>query len=144
MKKRKDILVAFDGSPPAMRALEFAIDFAKATKATVHVMNAQLPRETYASIRGLISETQYRQKAREQGRQVLGAAERRLKARKVNFESEVGFGECASAIVRSARRRKCAAIAMGTQGAGALRGAVLGSIAWRVIHLAEMPVVLVR
>lgn len=50
----------------------------------------------------------------------------------------------APAILAEARRRKAAAIVMGTRGEGTLHGFALGSVALRVVHRARLPVFLVK
>jgi nucleotide-binding universal stress UspA family protein len=50
----------------------------------------------------------------------------------------------APAILAEARRRKPAAIVMGTRGEGTLHGFALGSVALRVVHRARLPVFLVK
>jgi len=50
----------------------------------------------------------------------------------------------APAILAEARRRKPAAVVMGTRGEGTLHGYALGSVALRVVHRARLPVFLVK
>ena len=53
-------------------------------------------------------------------------------------------GEPAEAIAGYARRTRCKEIIMGTRGLGRISGLVLGSVAIKVIHLASVPVTLVK
>lgn len=48
------------------------------------------------------------------------------------------------AIARAARRLKCESIVMGTRGMGTIGNLFLGSVATRVIHLARIPVTLIK
>jgi nucleotide-binding universal stress UspA family protein len=47
-------------------------------------------------------------------------------------------------IARFARERGCDQILMGTRGLGAIGSLLLGSVATKVIHLADVPVLLVK
>jgi nucleotide-binding universal stress UspA family protein len=47
-------------------------------------------------------------------------------------------------IAEVGRQENCDAIVMGTRGMGAVSGLVLGSVATKVIHLADVPVTLVK
>ena len=53
-------------------------------------------------------------------------------------------GPAAPAILAEARRRKPEAIVMGTRGEGAVGNLMLGSVATKVVHLAKVPVTLVK
>jgi nucleotide-binding universal stress UspA family protein len=53
-------------------------------------------------------------------------------------------GDTAEKIAATARRLRCSSIVMGTRGMGMLGTLVLGSIATKVIHLAKVPVTLVK
>ena len=54
------------------------------------------------------------------------------------------IGDPATAIVKLARRLNCDLIVMGTRGMGKVAGLVLGSVATKVVHLADAPVTLVK
>jgi nucleotide-binding universal stress UspA family protein len=62
----------------------------------------------------------------------------------LKHERAVRLGIPAESIAEEALRRGAAAIVMGTRGHGALGGFALGSVALRVAHRAQAPVVLVR
>jgi len=51
---------------------------------------------------------------------------------------------CSKTIVDYAKANKCDHIIMGTRGMGAFGNLVLGSTANQVVHLAEIPVTLVK
>jgi len=50
----------------------------------------------------------------------------------------------AMAITQVSRQLNCDLIVMGTRGMGTVAGLVLGSVASRVVHLADMPVTMVK
>ena len=53
-------------------------------------------------------------------------------------------GDVAPTIVEHANRTGCDMICMGTRGMTAMSGLVMGSVATRVLHLARVPVLLVK
>jgi nucleotide-binding universal stress UspA family protein len=57
---------------------------------------------------------------------------------------EVRIGAAAEVIVAYAAEQGCDAIVMGTRGMGAVAGVVMGSVAQKVVHLASVPVTLVK
>lgn len=59
-------------------------------------------------------------------------------------ESVRAYGVTAPEVVRIATERQVDQIAMGTRGMGAIGSVLLGSVAQRVLHLAEVPVLLVK
>jgi len=78
------------------------------------------------------------------GLETLKSAHAILKASGTPHEVHVVLGEVAETIVAKAAELGCEAIAMGCSGKGMLAGLVLGSVARKVIHLATLPVTLVK
>jgi len=62
----------------------------------------------------------------------------------VEVNAHVVAGHAAETIVRVARQQRCTRIVMGTRGLGAMAGLMLGSVAYKVIHLSLIPVTLVK
>ncbi len=54
------------------------------------------------------------------------------------------FGDAAHVLADFASSQPCHLIVMGTQGAGAMQTLLLGSVAQRTLHLADVPVTLVK
>ena len=67
-----------------------------------------------------------------------------IKRGKLNARTASVVGEPAATIVEYAVKNRCAAIVMGSRGHGLISGLVLGSVAVKVIHLAECPVTVVK
>jgi nucleotide-binding universal stress UspA family protein len=139
------MLIAIDGSEHAQRAMGAVARLASQTKGIeVVLLNVQegplyygeLPPFDYESIESRQSQHQ---------RTLLEAAlteARRLGLDTVATQAE--RGATATEIVRVAAERGVDQIVMGTHGRGAVGGLFLGSIAQRVVHLAKVPVLLVR
>jgi nucleotide-binding universal stress UspA family protein len=121
-----NILIAFDGSPAALRAVELLAGYAgDAARLAPCVLNVQ-PQSTEA------------------GRTVLKPAVERLAAAGMAVGAEARVGPPAPTILSEARLRNSEVIVMGTRGAGALQGFALGSVALRVVHGNGPPVILVK
>jgi len=143
------ILVPVDGSSTSLRGLSEAIKLAKSTGATlrlIHIVNELVidsgfttggPMYYGAIIEGL----------REGGKQILGDAEKVVRAQGVALESElietIG-GRAAEAIVSQATQWGADLIVMGTSGRRGLRRLALGSDAEMVLRHAPVPVLMVR
>ena len=141
----KCILVPFDGYRAAKRALEHAIRLAKGARdVTLHLVNVEPDLDDRGMVGAYLTRSRHRKIMGERARDVLGAAEQRLKAVRLRHQSHIAYGDPARAIVRAARRFGCDAIVMGTRGLGAIGGMLLGSVATKTIHLSPVPVTLVR
>lgn len=139
------VLIAIDGSDAARRAIEATGQLAKHGAAVdavlVHVRESpayygELPPFDFQSIEDSLRQ---RQEA------LLEAA--LAQARNSGLQTvatQAAEGQAAQEIVRVAADRGADCIVMGTRGMNALGGLLLGSVAQRVVHLAAVPVMLVK
>jgi len=81
---------------------------------------------------------------REWAEAALGPAREILRAAGVACKEHMVQGEVAQTIARLATELGCDQIVMGTRGQSALSGLLLGSVAIEVLHLADVPVTLVK
>lgn len=79
---------------------------------------------------------------REEGEALMVSAETLLKDAGLKFSRHIHVGPPAEIIVKLARELGCGMIFMGTHGRGSLPAAILGSVASKVLHLADRPVML--
>jgi nucleotide-binding universal stress UspA family protein len=128
-------LVAFDGSPAAMAALDYAIERARASHGIIHVVNVQV---------AFVDDVFVYRIHKHEGEQVLKPAIARLKASGVPFTTEVGFGSAAEAIVRAASQEDCDVIVMGTRERTGVAGFFSPSVSGRVVRLSRVPVTVVK
>ena len=141
----KKVLVPYDGSESATRALQFVLDQTTAVRPeVVHLLNVQDSPAFYGEYLTGQDIQLYRQWQLDQGTRELEPAARKLADAKLAFNTHVVLGTTAQAITNQAKTLSCDQIVMGTRGLGAIKGLVLGSIATQVIHLAEVPVTLVK
>jgi len=139
------ILVAMDGSEHALRALRHALNLAPQLREPVelHVLNVQPP-VTFGSIKRHVSPETLNAYYQEEGVQALGPARTLLDAAAVAHADHVAVGPVAESIVQYAREHDCRQIVMGARGLGTVSGLLLGSVALKVLQLAEVPVTLVK
>ena len=75
---------------------------------------------------------------------MLAAARALLDAAGIRYVPHILVGQIAQVLVEHAHRTVCNMIYMGTRGMTAVSNVVMGSTATKVLHLADVPVVLVH
>jgi nucleotide-binding universal stress UspA family protein len=138
------LVVAVDGSPGSLAAVRHALAEAQARKLTprVHLVNVQpaLP----GDVTRFVDKKTVQDYQREAGDTALAAAIELARAAGHEPGVHVLVGESAQALTTFARQQQAAALIIGTRGWGGFMGWVMGSVASRVVQLADMPVVLVK
>ncbi len=137
------ILVAVDGSERADRAAQFAIDLAKRIGDThLQLLNVQDPVEE-SQTHGLGKEAIL--KHRETlASGAAAAAKSMAEHANVACSFDWKFGDPAHVLTDFASSSHCNLIVMGTKGMGALDSLLLGSVAQQALHLAHLPITLVK
>ncbi len=139
----KSLLVPVDGSANSDRALAHAIKVAKAAQGLkIVLLNVQEQLERWYQ-HGLASDSS-RQHLKEEGQAQSAAARRMLDESGCTSEFLIMFGRPAETIVQVAKDHGCSGIVMGTRGLGDLENVLLGSTSFKVVHLSEVPVTLVK
>jgi len=142
------VALAVDGSRPGLRAAAYLCRL-HASLATgdsalrVHLVNVQ-PRIAAGSARGVVSRAQidaYLHKKSEGAMRAVGRLFDRLG---VAYSSHARTGAYPDTILRVARDHGCGRIVMGTRGLGPVRGLLLGSVTFAVVHRSTLPVTLVK
>lgn len=140
----RKLLLSVDGSACSDRAVQYVIALAcQGVKLDVHLMNVQIPIES-AYLRRFVTQQMIDTYHEQEADAALKSATSLLNAAKVPFRRVVEVGHAAETIARYSGDHGCDGIVMGTRGMGSLGNLVLGSVATRVIHLAEVPVTLVK
>lgn len=138
------ILIPVDGSPSSARAAEFVARLARASAdVEVHVVNVQAMGDDW-KVRRLYDSEELVRMEREWAESALQPARDVLTAAGVAIREHFERGDVAKTIVALAESLGCDQIVMGTRGMTALGGLVLGSVATKVLHLAPVPVTLVK
>lgn len=141
------VLMPVDGSETALRAAtRFAALAPQLQKTEVLLLNVQSPiAMNERIINGRPSELQHLEAPlREAAEKLFASTRKELDEAGIAHTEHVEFGDPAAAIADFAQRHHCDQIVMGTHGLGAIAQMVLGSVATKVLHLAAMPVMLVR
>ena len=138
------VLLAVDGSAHAARAVEYVCRFGdEGIPVEASLVNVQLPILS-GNVRRFVSQEMIDSYHREEGDAALQDAKQALTRAGIRFESRIMAGHLAQTIVRLAEEDRCARIVMGTRGLGAIGNVVLGSVAYNVVHLASIPVTLIK
>ena len=134
------ILVAYDGSAPARKAYDVALDMAKKYQSQIHVIAVARPPEFAEDV-----ETEAAlESAREHFGKQFGELESRAAHLALKPHLRVVTGHPAEQIVRAAEQHKVELVIMGHRGHGMFERWLLGSVSRAVIAYAPCAVLVVR
>ncbi len=139
------ILIAVDGSESSNRAVEQVVAMAHLLKETpqLFLLNVQW-NVAAGNVKLLINQQVISDYYREQGAAALLVARERLDAAGLPYTYHISVGLPAEAITQYAREHHVDQIVMGMQGESTLSTFLLGSVVQKVLHLAPVPVLLVK
>lgn len=139
-----NILVPTDFSPQAARALDCALELARAVGAKVHLLHAYTPPTLYLPEPGtLAGEELLAQTGRDADDAMLGLL-REHSDGGVSVDAAVVCADARVAVVEKAKAMKADLIVMGTHGRRGLGRALMGSVAEAVVRTAPCSVWVVR
>lgn len=140
------ILIAVDGSKPSLDAVQCLIEHANwyRDKPQVELVTVHLPVPKLPGMGAAVGKGQIEKYYQEEGEVRLAAAKRKLDAAGIPYQAQVLVGPVAESIVKHAKDKRCDLIYIGTRGMSEIGGALLGSTATKVMHIAETPVLLVK
>jgi len=144
------ILVPTDGSKTAQKAARYAVDLAKQLKASIIILSvfdwssfmSRASSDAFVTPRELESmESSLKEAAMKHGE----AVKKRCDKHGIQSKTILTTGHPVEDIVKEAKKSKVDLIVMGSHGRSALVAAVLGSVAYGVIHNeTKVPVLIVR
>lgn len=139
------ILIPIDGSDSANRAVDQVIAVASLLKDVpkIFLLNVQWNIAS-GNVKLFINHETINDYYREQGMAALASARKKLDAAGLAYTYHISIGTPAEAIVQYAREQQVDQITMGAQGQGALSALLLGSVVRKVLHLAAVPVLIVK
>ncbi len=139
------VLVPVDGSDNALRAVEYVVAQSALLKAppSIHLVNVQLAL-VGVNVKIFIAKDDLNDYYRDEGRAALARACERLDAAGVTYQQHIGVGDPGEVIAQYLTSTACDHVVMGRRGLGSMTELMLGSVTNKVIHLAKVPVVLVR
>jgi nucleotide-binding universal stress UspA family protein len=142
--RRMKILVAVDGSKASLDAVRNVIDHAGEYRAPPAIELVTVHRAVPRIGGAKLGKSQLERYYREEGEQALAEAKKLLDRAGVPYQAQVLVGEPAEVIVEHAGKTGCDLIVVGAKGRGALGDMLLGSTATKLLHLSDMPVLLVK
>jgi len=143
--KMRKILVPFDLSENSLRALRHAVDLARALgQCELHIVHVHESPLSYTRSSAYMPRSEIEGELDKHSAEILQPALECVTAAGIPHRSAILTGTPADAIVHYADENDCAGIVMGTRGAGAIGNLLLGSVATKVVHLAHVPVTLVK
>ena len=140
------VLLPIDGSEHSGRTVEHFIKSLAWYKdgVEVHLLNVQHPIPGGHRVAAALGHEKLQQYHHDEGMQALQSARGKLDAAGIAYGFHIGVGEPAVVIAQYARDKKCELIVIGARGVGAIEGLLLGSVVTKVIHLADVPVLVVK
>ena len=138
-------LVPVDGSASANHAVEWLINSSNwlKDKPQIFLINVQWKLSS-GNVKIFISQDTIEGYYQEQSMTALAEARKKLDTAGLAYHYHISIGTPAEAIVQYAEEQKIDQIIMGAHGQGALSTFLLGSVVSKVLHLASMPVLLVK
>ena len=136
------ILVPVDGSENSSRTIRCLARKAGLYKVPleIHLLNVQ--HAFPGTVRGV--HEQAAQHHQDEGMKALAGVRKLLDDAGLKFEYHINVGEAAEVIAQFAKDHKVDEVMMGSRGASAVANMVLGSVATKVLHLVDVPVLLVK
>jgi nucleotide-binding universal stress UspA family protein len=140
------ILLPVDGSKHSLRTTRKLIEIAQQwrDRPTILPLYVHLPVPRFGGLTTVVGSSAIQRYYREEGEQALAPALKLLAKAGHDAKPEILVGHIAETIVAQAKKNKCDFICLGTHGMGAAVSLVMGSVATKVLHLADVPVILVR
>src|SRR5688500_5229168 len=140
------ILLAVDGSKNSLDAVQCLIEHTDwyREKPQVELVTVLAPVPKLPNMGVVIGKSQIERYYHVEGAAALKEAGRKLDAAKLPYEARVLIGPVAETLVRHAAKARCDIIYIGTHGRTAAGNLLLGSVATKVLHISDTPVLLVR
>jgi nucleotide-binding universal stress UspA family protein len=140
------ILLAVDGSKPSLDAVDCLIDHADwyREKPQVELVTVHLPVPKLPGMGAVVGKSQLEKYYQEEGEANLAAAKKKLDAAAIRYEARVLVGPVAETLVKHAKEQGCELLYIGTHGRTGLGKALLGSTTTKVLHISDVPVLLVK
>lgn len=142
----KKILVSTDGSEASLQAAEQAAALARLSGGSLHIVYVQEPYPySHLSVSDSAGRQDYEEDARKHTANVLNNAAAEVREPGITVTTEcIGNMTPAEGIIEAARRHDADLIVIASHGRTGAARLLLGSVAQKVVALAETPVLIVR
>ncbi len=139
------VLIAIDGSEPALRALRYVLDHPDffSINPELLLVNVHLPVPS-ARAKAVLGNEVIAQYYKDEAEEILVPARALLAGTSCRVTERQIVGQPATEIVATAQRDGCDLIVMGTQGRSAFGNLLMGSVAMRVIATSTIPVLSIK
>jgi nucleotide-binding universal stress UspA family protein len=137
-------LVPIDGSEIALHSVAWIIAHAAEWREPPQILLINVQPALPSDIGRFIDADTLREFHLDAGLAALATARDQLAAAGLAPELHVLVGDAAATITGFAESHGCSQILIGTRGHSGLAGTLLGSVAMKVVHLATVPVLLLR
>lgn len=138
------VLLAVDGSESSLRAVAYLIKRVSTGKNDYQVDLVNVQYALHGTVATFINAQQLKQFHQEEGGKALAQAQAVLDAAGIACTHHLFIGNPAEMITRFAREQASDEIIIGSRGLSGIGGLLVGSVATKVVHLATVPVVLVK
>ena len=140
------ILLAVDGSTHSNKATETLIKHTALYKDApeVFLLYVHLPVPKLHGMSNVVSKEMINRYYEDESEEALATSKRLLHEARIASHTQMLVGPVAETIVKQAKAHGCDLIYMGSRGMGGLKNVLLGSNAVKVLHIATIPVVLVK
>jgi nucleotide-binding universal stress UspA family protein len=139
----KQIVIATDGSPSALEAVDIGLELAQEQGADVTFVHVTPP-DTYRVARLGPGHPMPHDVPIDESETALAAAEEAAKEAGVAYALERISGEAVDTIVALAERKNADLIVVGSRGLGPVKATLLGSVSRGVLNDARRPVLIVK
>jgi nucleotide-binding universal stress UspA family protein len=140
----ENVLIPVDGSEVSLRAVQFMIGQIKRGQPSGLLVLYVQPPIVSGEVRMFVSQDVIDAYYREEGEKALSKAKGLLDAAGVRYEACIKVGHAAETIAQFAEEKQCHSIVLGGRGLGSVVGMLLGSVTTKVLHLAKVPVTIVK
>ncbi len=140
----KKILVACDKSENALRAVQYAAGEVRDNRGWELELLHVLDPVTFTSPRNALSPEDLTRLCPQEAERVFAPARRILDDAGIAYRIRCRVGDAAREIAAQVRESGCQGVVIGTRGMGPAANFMIGSVASRVVHLADVPVTLVK
>ena len=137
------VLVLVEGSANSSRAASYAASMASLYKEPpeLHLLNVQ---HSFPGTVRMIAADEARRFHHDEGIKALAPARQLLDAAGIKYTYHIGVGEIGETVVQYVKDKRIEQVVMGTRGAGSVANMLLGSVATKVLHVVDVPVLLVK
>ena len=139
------LLVPVDGSEPSNRAVDYLVKKVLnlyKERPEVHLLNVQ--HSLSGDVTMFIDREELHKFHHEEGLKALAPARAKLDSVGLSYVVHVSVGDPAHVINHFAHDKKCDQIFMGARGLGGVASALIGSVTSKVLHLTDVPVLIVK